>query len=106
MNDTSLNMVIVSITPILIGILAMLIRKGLKAGVFGFEQQVKAHVKDHKTRKIILGVIEEINKLITSEGTEKKIRKAVSILKGRIPGKLDDIVLEAIVKAIYDELDK
>lgn len=95
---------LVLLSPILVTTLALLIRKAIKSGYLGFQNQLRLLVKDKKTREEILEIVDNINDdIIHSKETEKIVKEVVKVLKKRIPGKLDDIILEAVVRAVYEE---
>ena len=95
---------LVLLSPVLVTTLALLIRKAIKAGYLGFKSQLRVLVKDKKFREEIIKAIDNIDEnVIHSKETEKIVKEVVKVLKKRIPGKLDDIILEAVVRAVYEE---
>ena len=89
---------------LLVPLLTTLFRRVLKAGILGFESQVKALVKDKRIKRQILSAIDEVEIVMATEVMERRVKAVANRIKSVIPGKLDDLVIDAVVRAVYEEL--
>lgn len=85
-------------------ILVVVFRYLIKQGWIGIDRQIKALTKDPSLRSAVYVIIRQVEAELKKESTEEKLKEIVNEAKKIIPGKLDDMIIEALVTALYEEL--